>query len=432
MDKKKILIPGGQFSDWALVNAAHRLGLYVITSGYRETDPAHLFSDKYIPADYSDKEAMLKIAKDEHIDYMCSNANDFGLLSTAYVCEQLGLPGHDSYKTTQFLHSKDSFKAMAKKLGLHSPSSEIFDNEEDAVAYLKTTNKRMILKPTDNVGSNGVIDTNVSSDYRELVDYAFSKSKAHKIVIEEYIEGFFAPATSMIINQKVVAFFCDGFFEYKEGERTKKDYPISEKSTGLMQPCPYMEEFQDYIIDDFNKIAKELKLVDGKFHCELMITPDHKAYIFDVHRRMSGFWYPWTEWDHTTGLNWCDWIVKSECGMDISDFPVGIKQSKYFYRRNIYAPKNGHITTVRFDEYLTSHMVPKREEKNYVLHDLVVTDHLRQPVVDVCESFFKTGLRTGEGPVNFQFDTIAECEYLANPKNSDEFYKHITFEYDMC
>jgi len=397
MTRKKILIPGGQFSDWALVNAAHRLGLFVITSGYRKTDPAHQFSDKYIKADYSDKEAILQIAKDENVDYICSNANDFGLLSTAYACEKLGLPGHDSYETTKYLHSKDSFKSLAKKLNLHVPSSETFSEENEAVKYLyENKDRKLIIKPADNVGSNGVIDSSDSSNFNSLVEFAFSKSKSHKIIIEEFVEGTFATATSMIIDKKVAAFFCDLWPIYREGENIyDKYYPQYNRCNGIVQPCPYMDDFEGYIIEDFNKIAEELNLVDGKLHCELMITPDHKAYIFDLHRRMSGFSYPWTEWDHSTGINWCDWIVRAECGMDLSEFPVGIKQTNFIHRRNVYPPKNGHITTVRFDDYLTSHIIPKREEKNFVLHDLIVTDYIHQPVIEEHESF----LRQGSGQV---------------------------------
>ena len=431
MDRKKILIPGGQFSDWALVNAAHRLGLYVITSGYAENDPAHKFSDKYIKADYSDKEAMLKIAMDEHIDYMCSNANDFGLLSTAYVCEKLGLPGHDSYETTKFLHSKDTFKKLAKELGVHSPVSDFFDDEESAVAFLeKNSNRKMIIKPSDNVGSNGVVDNQESRCLNELVDFAFSKSKSHRIVIEDFIEGDFATATAMIINKKVVSFFCNIWYRYNGGKKADKKYPVYNQINGIAQPCPFMKDFEDDIIKDFNKIAQALDLKDGKLHCELMITPEHKAYIFDVHRRMSGFPYPWTEWDHSTGLNWCDWIVRAECGMNLSDFPVGIRQTNLRCRRDIYAPRDGHLLKVKFDEYLTSHLIPKREEKNFVLYDYIVTDHRNQPLIDTVESFFKPGLRNGETMVNFAFDDMQEFKYFVDPENNDEFYSHIMFEYE--
>jgi len=424
LEKKKILIPGGNYSDWALITAAQRLGLYVISSGTKREGPAHEFADEYVYADYSDKEAMLALAKEKKIDYMCSNANDFGLLSTAYVCEQLGLPGHDSYETTLTLHSKDRFKPIAKKLGLHSPISEIFDNREEAIDFIRGSDKKMIIKPADNVGSYGVSVPQTVAEIPEKVDFAFSKSKKGKIVVEPFIEGFFVPATAMLINQEVVTFLTDGYFEYPQGIRKGPEFPKNMRSTGFTIPSPYEEEFAPAIIEDFNKIAKELNLVDGKFHCELMVTPEHEAYIFDVHRRMSGAWEPWSHWDMSEEINWEEWIVRAECGMDLSGFPRGFKYKRHIHTRNIYAPRNGLLKRVIFDEYLTSHMFPKFEGKNYVMHNMFVTDHLHQPIF---ERYFPTG-----GPlIQFAFDNAEEAERITNPEN-DEFYSHITFEYADC
>ena len=428
MSQKKIFIPGGKFSDWALVNAAHRLGLYVITSGTDANAPAHQFADKYIPADYSDKEAMLKIAKDENIDYMCSCANDYGMLSTAYVCEQLGLPGHDSYETTWTIHHKDTIKPVMQRLGMHTPYSTVFSDREEAIRFIQNSDKQMIVKPSDNVASKGVSTPTSPDQIEKSVDFAFSNSKSHRIIVEPYITGFFAPFTSMLIDQKVVAFFASAGTRYKEGERIAPDFPPYGKNNGGMNPCPYMKDFAPGIIEDLNKLAKELKLVDGKFHGEMLITEDHEAYIFDVHRRMSGFTEPWPEWNLPTGLRWEDWIVKAECGMDLSDFPKGITQTKFFHHRNIYAPKNGIIKRVEFDEYLTSHIYPKHEEKRFFLYDVIVSDHVHQPIIDACTSESETRMR---GNIfRFRFDTREECEFFFDPSNSDEFYKHITFEYD--
>jgi len=428
MTQKKILIPGGKFSDWALVNAAHRLGLFVITSGTDRNAPAHQFADKYISADYSDKEAMLKLAKEEKVDYMCSCANDFGMLSTAYVCEKLGLPGHDSYETTWVLHHKDTIKPIMQRLGMHTPYSTIFEIKSDAIEFIRQSDQKMIVKPSDNVASKGVSTPETPEDIEKAVDFAFDNSKAKRIIVEPYISGFFAPFTSMLINQKVVAFFASSGTRYPEGERIAPDFPPYGKNNGGMNPCPYMDEFAPGIIEDINKLAKELHLVDGKFHGEMLVTPKHEAYIFDLHRRMSGFTEPWPEWNLSTGLKWEDWIVKSECGMDLSDFPVGIKQSRYFHHRNIYAPKNGILKKVVFDEYLTSHIYPKHEEVNYCLYDMVISDHIHQPVVDACISESET--RARGNILRFEFDSIEECERISNPANSDEFYKHITFEYE--
>jgi formate-dependent phosphoribosylglycinamide formyltransferase (GAR transformylase) len=421
LSQKRILIPGGKLSDWALVNAAHKLGLYVITSGTDKKAPAHAFADEYVCADYSDKEAMLRLAEEKKIDYMCSSANDYAMLSTAYVCEKLGLPGHDSYETTLTIHTKDKFKPIAKRLGLHSPVSEVFEDRSEAIEFLRSAGRKMIVKPADNVASNGVSVPTTEEENIESVDFAFSKSKNGRIIIEPFIKGFFVPVTSMIIEQEVKAFFTEAYFEYPQGVKIAPEFPINYRSTGYQIPSPYADEFSPAIISDFNKIARELKLVDGKFHCELLITPEHEAYIFDVHRRMSGFFNPWAQWDISGELTWEDWIVRAECGMDLSAFPVGIRQEKHIHCRNIFAPRNGIIKRIVFDEYLTSHIYPFFTGKNLILHNMYVTDHLHNPIIESYPS-------VGRCPLQFAFDSAEEAERISNPAN-DEFYSHIRFEY---
>ena len=432
MERKRVLIPNGNYSDWALINAAHRQGLYVIVSGLNEDAPGNKFADEYIKADYSDKEAMLRLAKEKKIDYMVSNAHDAGTLATAYVCEQLGLPGHDSYETTKILHTKDLFKPLAEKLGVHTPVSKIFTNREDAIRYATGYGKKVIVKPADNVASRGVSAGETETEIVAAVDLAFNNSKSHTIVVEPYIEGFFTTVTSMIINQEVVAFFADSAFFYPEGEVIGDEFPMNRRCNGGIQPSPYMDEWAPYIIEDFNKIAKELKLADGKFHAEILVNPEtHEAQIFDAHRRMSGFHEPLPEWDYNTSLMWEDWVVMAECGMDLSDFPKGVKQDRYYHMRSVYAPRNGKLKRMVFDDYLSARMVLgcpdgvvveslqcfhtniTRPWKNFTIENVEITDHIHQPI-------------TG---VKLRFNTQKECEYVADFKE-DHFYQHITFEYE--
>ena len=432
MERKKILIPGGKYSDLALVNAAHRLGLYVITAGTHAHAPAHAFADEYVCVDYSDKEAMLQLAKEKKIDYMCTCANDFGMISTAYVCEQLGLPGHDSLETTLTIHNKDRFKPLAKKLGLHTPISEVFSDRDEAIKYLLGCEKKVIVKPVDNVASIGVSQPNTDEEKIASVDLAFSKSKIKTILVEPFIEGFFTPCTSMIINQEVVAFFAESSFFYPQGEVLGDVFPANLRNNGGIQPAPYMDEWVPAIVEDFNKIAKELKLVDGKFHAELLVNPEtHEAQIFDVHRRMSGFGEPMPGWDYSTSLMWEDWIVMSECGMDLSDFPKGIKQDRYYHYRSVYAPRNGKIKRMVFDDYLSARMIPQhdgafslddyrifhtnviRSQKNFTMENVEITDHMHQPLMSV----------------KLRFNTMKEAEFMSD-YNVDHFYEHVTFEYE--
>ena len=102
-----MLIAGGGYADIPLILSAKKLGYYVITTGNRPEELGHFYSDEYHHTDYSDLKAMLTLSKQLKINAICACCNDFSALSSAYVAENLGLPGHDSYETTKIIHHKD-------------------------------------------------------------------------------------------------------------------------------------------------------------------------------------------------------------------------------------------------------------------------------------------------------------------------------------
>ena len=152
---KKILFTNGNYNDIPLIESAHKFGLYVITTGNDPDGEGHKVSDEYCQCDFTDKEAMLKIAKDKQIDFVCSCGNDLTAVTASYISEKLGLPGHDRYEVSKIFHEKDVFKKTVKKLNLTSPNSEAFVSKESALRYIKTAEFPQIIKPVDMGGVRG-------------------------------------------------------------------------------------------------------------------------------------------------------------------------------------------------------------------------------------------------------------------------------------
>ena len=124
---KKVLFANGSYNEIPLIKSAKKLGYYVITSGNDSKGEGHQYADEYIACDYSNKEALLKIAEDNHVDAICSCGNDFAAISAAYVAEKMNLPGHDSYENSRFFHEKNKFKELCKALNL--PTSKSFSSK---------------------------------------------------------------------------------------------------------------------------------------------------------------------------------------------------------------------------------------------------------------------------------------------------------------
>ena len=159
MTSKKLLILGGGHAEIPLIQAAQALGWYVITTGNDRKGLGHPYADKNVFADFSDKDAMLELARTEGVQAVCSGCNDFALLSTVYVCEKLGFPGHDSYATSLEIHHKDKYRALATKLKIPTPRALVVPKNTDvdfdkAIADLTFP---IIVKPVDLTGGKGDI-----------------------------------------------------------------------------------------------------------------------------------------------------------------------------------------------------------------------------------------------------------------------------------
>ena len=186
---KKILFVNGSYNEIPLIAAAHRLGLYVITSGNDPRGDGHRYANEYCPCDYSDKEAILKLASEKKVDAICSCGNDLGAISASYASEKLGLPGHDSYEVCRVFHEKNVFKKYVKELGLSSPMTASFSDEFSALEYVTEVAFPQIIKPVDLGGGKGVTVVHTQEEAIAAVKKAFQMSKVKHIVIEDFIEG---------------------------------------------------------------------------------------------------------------------------------------------------------------------------------------------------------------------------------------------------
>ena len=87
--QKRIMLLGGLRYLLPAIRAAHEQGYYVITADYLPNNIAHKYSDEYVNVSIVDKEAVLKVAREKKIDGIMSFACDPGVISAAYVQEEI-------------------------------------------------------------------------------------------------------------------------------------------------------------------------------------------------------------------------------------------------------------------------------------------------------------------------------------------------------
>lgn len=363
--KKKLLILNGSHSDIQLIQAGKKLGFHVITTGNRSDLIGHKYSDEYYSADFSKPEEILELAQKIKIDAICACANDFGALAASYVAEKMNLGGHDRYETSLILHHKDKFKEFSKNNNIITPLADSYDNIEEALRNKEIYELPLIIKPIDLTGGKGVTKVYSFYDYEDAINKAYNMSKVGRFIIEPFIEGTYHSFSTFVVNKEVAAYFSDNESSYLN------PFLVS-TSAG---PADNIKHVEKILLDESNKIIKLLDLVNGVFHIQYVMK-DYKPYIIEITRRCSGDWYS-EPVKYALGVDWAEWIVKAESGMDCSNFPTNIVQQGFCGRHCIMGDKNGIVKDVKISEELKENIYneliwwkPKDEITNFMVDKL--------------------------------------------------------------
>lgn len=341
----KALLLCASHNDLGLVRSIRKLGYDLIITGNQPGLVGEKFADKYIQADYSDKELILQIAQEEKIDVICQCCNDFGVYTAAYVAEKMKLPGYDSYEITLTLHNKDKFKKFAKQHEILSPISSAFSDIKNAEKYLEDVLFPIIVKPTDASAGNGIHRANTKEEAREAIREAFEKSRAGRIVIEPFIIGTQHGFCTFLIGKKVVAYSSNNEYSILNPYRVEID----------TFPADNYKEISNVLIEQIEKIASILDLKDGIFHLQY-IMQNGKPYIIEVMRRILGNMYS-VPASLLNGFDWDYWETRAKCGLSLKNFPQNTHQEGFFAYKTLLGKRNGEIRTIQIPEQYKKYLI---------------------------------------------------------------------------
>lgn len=348
---KKVLLLCASHNDLGLIRALRKLGYYIVVTGNIPGLIGEKFTDKYIQADYSDKELILGIAEKENIDAICACCNDYGVYTAAYVAESLNLPGYDSYETTLILHNKDRFKLFSHEYEITTPIAESFSNDNEAKEAIKQLSYPVIVKPTDCSAGNGIRRADNEDEAIEAISQAFKKSRVGKILIESFISGTQHGFCTFLKDKKVAAFCSNNEYSIVNPYRIEID----------TFPADNYELVNDTLIFQIEKIANILSLKDGIFHLQYIVEKG-KPYIIEVMRRTIGNMY-WLPASMLNGFDWNYWEARARCGMSCDNFPKNMAQEGYYAYKALLAKQNGILKSIhipsKYRKYLMDSCILK-------------------------------------------------------------------------
>lgn len=283
MKQKKLMLLGGLRYLLPVIEEAHKLGAYVITADYLPNNIAHKYSDEYCNVSIIDKDAVLKAAQELQIDGILSHAVDPGVVSAAYVAEQMGLPFQCSYQAACILQDKSLFRKFLADNGFNCPHAKGYNNVEDALKDIDYFTWPVIVKPVDSAGSKGVTKVETSGELPNAIETALAVSISKNFIIEDFLEkeGFSVGAESFVVNGKLL---YNGFYDqYFDNEAVNPYTPSAEVWPSIM-PSLYQEEIKR----ELQRLIDLLGITTGLFNVECRVCKNGKAYLMEVSPRAGG------------------------------------------------------------------------------------------------------------------------------------------------
>lgn len=352
---KKLLMLGGSLYQTYAIKEAKRLGYYVITCDYLPENPGHKYADEYHNVSTTDKDAVLKLAKELDVDGIVAYASDPAAPTAAYVCEELGLPT-SPYKSVEILSNKDLFRDFLQQHGFICPKAMGFTTYEDALAHIDKFHFPVMVKPVDSSGSKGINKMTDKSQLKSFVKDALSYSRSKRFLIEEFIvkKGHQISGDAFSVDGKLV-FHCLGN-EFYDPNCDKDFAPLGECWPFQMEH-KYIEDLEDQL----QRIMGLLNMKSNAYNVEAIVGEDDKVYLLELGARSGGSLIPQVT-EYATGINMVTWVIQAAAGdpIDLSvlngkrEMPIRGYWSNYM----VHSDKTGKYQSISFDpDFEKNHLV---------------------------------------------------------------------------
>lgn len=283
MKQKKLMLLGGLRYLLPVIEEAHRLGAYVITADYLPDNIAHKYSDEYCNVSIIDKDAVLEKARALGIDGILSHAVDPGVVSAAFVAENMGLPFQCSYKSALILQDKSLFRNFLSSNGFNCPMARGYDCLENALRDVDLFEWPVIVKPVDSAGSKGVTKVDNPEDLSVAVEKALQSSISKKFIVEDFLEkeGFSVGSESFVVDGKLM---YNAFYDqYFDNEAINPYTPSAE-----VWPSILPQLYKDEVKRELQRLVELLEIKTGLFNVECRLCKNGKMYLMEVSPRAGG------------------------------------------------------------------------------------------------------------------------------------------------
>lgn len=283
MKKKKLMLLGGLRYLLPVIEEAHKLGIHVITVDYVPDNIAHKFSDEYHNISILDREAVLELARKCKIDGIMSFAVDPGVVTAAYVAQELDLPFQGNLQAIEILQDKGKFRKFLMENGFNVPVARSYATVDEGLHDKDIFNWPVIVKPVDSAGSKGVTRVDNPIHLPDAIATAIKESHNGWYIIEDFLEmeGHSSDSDGFSVNGELVYnSFSDQYFDRK----ASNPYTPS----AYIWPSTMPKAAKEELTNELGRMMRLLHLRTGIYNIETRLCKNGKTYIMECSPRGGG------------------------------------------------------------------------------------------------------------------------------------------------
>ncbi|RRN69915.1 ATP-grasp domain-containing protein [Peribacillus simplex] len=274
---KKILIIGAGFLQSFVIKKAKDMGYHTITLDKNPNSSGFEYADEYDVVDIVDQEACLKYALSKNIDAVMTAATDYGVLSTAYIAQQMNLPGLD-YEVAKVIKNKFMVRRVLFENNVDDVSQYYEVSDIEALNDIsKKIHFPVMIKPCDGSGSKAARRVNSTMELKSACEEAIKSSIIGKALIEDFIEGKEYGVESFVYNGEAHVLGVMG------------KYMTNPPNYAELGHCiPSQLGIEEKVKEVVKNAINALGINFGAVNMDVLVTKDNRVCIVDIGARMGG------------------------------------------------------------------------------------------------------------------------------------------------
>ena len=311
---KKLLVIGAGFLQDFVIIKARSMGYETLAVDANPNAVGFKHADKYRVINIVDEKACLAYAKAENIDGVLTAATDYGVLTAAYIAQEMHLPGL-RYDVAKLI--KNKYRVRKCLYAHHVDDTEQayeIDKDTDLDEICKTIVFPVMVKPCDGSGSRGASRVDCKEQFADACKAAMDSSITHRAVVESFVVGKEYGAESLVVNGEIHVL---GIM------RKWMTEPPYYAELGHAIPADLPVKVEDRAKQCVKSAIQALGINFGSVNMDMLITSEGKIHIIDIGARMGGNMIGPCVIPYGTGIDYMGSMIRNAVGDAVSLEPAG-------------------------------------------------------------------------------------------------------------